>query len=99
MDLVGDFLGCAFDPGPCLTGLADGILSIFPFGLYGVVFLAGMIVGERIGIWGILIAIVGWIALRFSSKAPDAHEHVAGKDAATTAPVPRPTIFKRKKPR
>lgn len=91
-------LGCVFDPGPCLTGAADGILSIFPFGLYGVVFLGGMIVGERIGIWGILIAIVGWIALRFSSKAPDVHEQLlGGKDAAPPIPKPkkRKTIFDR----
>jgi hypothetical protein len=87
-------LGCVLNPGPCLTGAADGILSIFPFGLYGVVFLGGMIVGERIGIWGILIAIVGWIALRFSSKTPDIHEHVVGKDAAPPIPKPkkRPTV-------
>lgn len=89
-------LGCFLDPGPCLTSAADGILSIFPFGLYGVVFLGGMIVGERIGIWGILIAIVGWIALRFSSKTPDVHEHLAGgKDAAPPPPKPKKkrTIF------
>jgi hypothetical protein len=55
-----------------------------------------MIVGERIGIWGILIAIVGWIALRFSSKTPDVHEQLAGgKDAAP--PVPRPTIKRKKR--
>jgi hypothetical protein len=87
--------GCFLDPGPCLTGVADSILSLFPFGLYGVVFLGGMIVGERIGIWGILIAIVGWIALRFSSKTPDVHEHVGGPDAAPPIPAKkkRKTIF------
>jgi hypothetical protein len=89
-------LGCFLDPGPCLTSAADGILSIFPFGLYGVVFLGGMIVGERIGIWGILIAIVGWIALRFSSKTPhDPIEHVEGRDAAPPIPAKKKhkTIF------
>lgn len=88
-------LSCVFSPGPCLTSFADTLLSLFPFGLYGVVFLAGMIVGERIGLWGIIAAVLIWVGARFATKkAPDLHEHVAGPDA--TPPVPkkkRKTLF------
>ena len=87
-------LGCLINPGPCLSGVADGILSIFPFGLYGIVFLGGMIVGERIGIWGIVIAIAGWIALRFGTKTRDSHEQLKPGSPDAAPPVPKP-----KKPR
>ena len=77
-----EVVGCFVNPGPCLNGAADTIISLFPFGLYGLVFFGGMIVGERIGIFGILITVAGWLAVRFGTKSPDVHEHVAGPDAA-----------------
>lgn len=89
-------IACLFNPGPCIadaaTGLADAVLSLFPFGLYGLVFLAGMIVGERIGLWGILVAVIGWLALRFRSKdsADDFRGEVSGKDALS----PRDSIVR-----
>ena len=63
-------LSCLWEPGPCLTTFADTILSLFPFGLHGLVFLAGMIVGERIGIIGIIAAVLIWLGARFATKAP-----------------------------
>lgn len=85
---------CLVDPLGCFTdglvSLADSILSLFPFGLYGIVFLGGMIVGERIGLWGILIAIIGWIAIRFGSRGKDDFVgDVTGHDAAPSPPLPR----------
>lgn len=83
-------IACLFDPLGCFSAgaasLADSILSLFPFGLYGLVFLAGMIVGERIGLWGILVAVLGWIAIRFGRSRPDDFTGEHGDDPAYPAP-------------
>lgn len=89
-------LSCVWAPEPCLQGAADAVLSWLPFGLYGLVFFGGMIVGERIGKLGISTVVVGWFLMRFASKSPLGHEHVDGKDAEPSPPKPRkhrPTIF------
>jgi hypothetical protein len=88
--------GCALLDLTChATAVGTAAIDLFPFGLYGLIFFAGMIVGERIGVWGIVIAVVGWLAIRFGKKTPDVHEHVAGRDAAPPVPVKkkRKTLF------
>lgn len=70
-------IACIFSPIECatagLTSLADGFLSLFPFGFTGLVFFAGLIVGERLGKWGVMAIILGWVAYRFGSAVNVAH--------------------------
>lgn len=78
---------CGFNPA-ChvqgwLTGFADMFLSLFPFGFTGLVFFVGLIAGERLGKWGVMAVILGWIAYRFGKVAvPDFDGgNVSGNDA------------------
>jgi hypothetical protein len=88
-------LSCVFSPGPCisgaLSGFADAFLSLFPFGFTGLVFFAGLIVGERLGKWGVMAVILGWIAYRFGKTAvPDFDGgNVSGSDAARSPRRPK----------
>ena len=89
-------LSCVLNPGACisgaLTGFADAFLSLFPFGFVGLVFFAGLIIGERLGKWGVMAVILGWVAYRFGRVAvPDFDGgNVDGKDASK--PVQRPKV-------
>ncbi len=76
-----------------LTDFADAVTGIFPFGLMGLVFTVGMIVGAILGKWGVGALLVLAAVLRFGSKVPDAHEHVVGHDAAPPVKKKRKTLF------
>ena len=79
------------------TTIGTSFVELFPFGERGLIFFAGMIVGERIGVWGIIIAVIGWIAIRFGKKSAEDHEHVAGYDAAPPVPVKKKLVLFPKK--
>lgn len=86
-------IGCFLDIEGCAAGMTGSILSLFPFGLYGVVFLGGMVVGERIGLLGILISILAWLGFRFGVNKGD--EFTGG----TPDPDPVPSRGPKPKPR
>lgn len=56
-------LSCVFNPGACLSQTVDGFISLFPFGIVGFAFVAGMIVGAVLGKIGVgaLIALAAVI--------------------------------------
>lgn len=78
-----------------LTDFADAVTGLFPFGALGLAFTVGLICGAVLGKVGVGALLVLAGVLRFGTKVPDAHEHVAGPDAAP--PVERPTIFRKRK--
>lgn len=65
-----------------LTDFADAVTGLFPFGSLGLAFTIGMIVGAILGKIGVGAILVLAGVLRFGTKSPDVHEHVAGPDAA-----------------
>lgn len=76
-----------------LTYCADAITGLFPFGVLGLTFTVGMVVGAILGKWGVGALLVLAAALRFETKVPDAHEHVSGPDAAPPVKKKRKTLF------
>src|SRR5690606_16873894 len=67
----GTMLSCLFNPGACissgLTGIADAVLSIFPFGAIGLAFIVGMIVGAILGKVGVGAVLALGLALKLGS--------------------------------
>lgn len=88
---------CALNPGACIDGAVASWVAWFPFGLNGVIFATGMIVGAILGKWGVGAVFALVLALKVSGKADEVHEHVAGRDAAPPEAAKRPTVFKSKK--
>lgn len=85
-------IACIFDQLGCFaegaTSIAEWFLSLFPFGLVGLALFVGLIVGERLGKWGVLAVILGWFAFRLGrgrDQVPDPVEHFPDghPDAAT----------------
>lgn len=90
---------CIFNPGACLDGAAQSILSLFPFGAFGAVFTAGLIVGAILGKWGVGALIMMAAAVRIGSRDQrDTHEHVPdGMDAWVPSPKAKPKPVARPK--
>jgi hypothetical protein len=70
-------IGCIFNPGACLEGAAQSILGLFPFGVIGAAFTAGLIVGAILGKWGVGALLTLVVAVRvgtrdeFTGEVPD----------------------------
>ncbi len=86
--------GCVLNPGECISTGVNAIINLVPYGIVGVAFIAGLIIGPILGTWGVAPLLALFAAVRFGTKSPDTHEHVAGKDAAPPPVKPkRKTIF------
>jgi len=59
---------CLFNPGQCFADGVDSLLSIFPFGAYGVVFIAALIIGAILGKWGVAALIAAIVAVKVGSS-------------------------------
>ena len=85
-------LGCVLNPGQCLDSAITSWLAWFPFGSYGVIFAAGMVVGAILKKPGVAAVAAAFLALKYAvkrkAKPDDPHEQVSGKDAAP--PVTKP---------
>jgi hypothetical protein len=76
-----------------LADTADAVIGIFPFGLLGLAFTVGMIVGAVLGKVGVGAVLLLAGALQFGRSSPNAHEHVSGHDAAPPVKKKRKTLF------
>ena len=92
---MSEVFGCLLNPAGCIDGAVTSWLAWFPFGIVGVAFMAGLIIGAARGKWGVGALLALAVALKVASKG-EPIEHVTGKDALPPVPK-RPTIFKRKK--
>ncbi len=82
--------GCFLDPGGCFNSGISAFVAWYPFGLEGLKATVWMIVGAALGRFGVAAVIALAVALKVAGKAPDAHENVAGHDAAPPIPQPKP---------
>ncbi len=86
---------CILSPGACIDGAVASWLAWFPFGVTGVIFATGLVVGAILGKWGVGAVFALSLALKVSGKVKDPHEHVDGRDADPVPPKPkkRKTLF------
>lgn len=90
---MGEVVSCFLNPGACIDGAVASWVAWFPFGMTGVIFAVGMIVGAILGKWGVGAVFALVLALKVAGKSPDIHEHInGGKDAAP------PVAPKKKRP-
>lgn len=94
-------ISCLFNPAGCLSDGVQSLLSLVPFGAYGAVAIAGLIIGAAIGKWGVGALIAAIIAVKVGSirRNDDFRGEVKGEDALRTSDyiVRRPRPKKGKK--
>lgn len=89
-------LSCFLTPAECFASALDSWVNWFPYGSYGVIFAAGMVIGAILGRWGVAAVFAVLIALKTASrKEPDMFEHEDPKPVPAPKPKKRPTIFGR----
>lgn len=69
-------LSCFLDAGACINTAVATWIDWFPFGIIGVAFTAGLIIGAVLGKWGVGVLIALAVALKVASvKEPDLFPH------------------------
>ena len=88
---------CLFNPGQCFADGVDSLLSLFPFGAYGVVFIAALIIGAVLGKWGVAALIAAIVAVKVGSSRRN--DEFTGEVDGPDAEMPKREPLFRRKPR
>lgn len=84
-------LSCVLNPGGCLGTAVDSFIGLFPYGLYGVVAVAFLILGAILGKVGVAVILALVAALRFgTSQQQEPVEHFDRHPDPVPKPRPRP---------